>query len=296
MVHAYRLLGDSAEAEDALQEALIAAWRGLGGLRDRTAIRAWLYRITTNCALRMAEQRGPRILSWEGESARSPHAEIGDPLPGPWVTPFQDPDPSAAALRRESIELAWIAALQRLPSLQRAVIVLKDALAYPTREISEILDTTPASVNSALQRARETLQRSGHTAPDQPTADDRETAAVFAKAFVAGDVETIRALLADDVRFTMPPLPAWFDGRNDVAAFLADRVFATAWTVTELGSVNGHPALLGHQKHDGRYRRGAIMVLHIEDTRLRWIATFIDPDLVADWQLPTLSRLTDESA
>lgn len=125
LVHAYRLLGSTADAEDALQEAMIAGWRGVDALRDRSALRAWMYRVTTNAALRIAERRGPRVLSWERESARSPYGEVGEPALGPWVTPFQDPDPSAVVLRREHIELAWIAAIQRLPALQRAALCSK---------------------------------------------------------------------------------------------------------------------------------------------------------------------------
>ncbi|WP_435748263.1 RNA polymerase subunit sigma-70 [Microbacterium sp. PMB16] len=290
-VHAYRLLGSTTEAEDAVQEALIAAWRGLDGLRDRTALRAWLYRITTNAALRVAEKRGPRLLSWDAESARRPDGGIGEPLPGPWVAPFQDPDPVAAALRREHIELAWIAALQQLPALQRAAIVLKEALAYSAAEIAELLETTPPAVHSALQRARETLRRSDGQVTTAPTPDDRAAAAAFATAFTAGDVAAIRSLLADDVRFTMPPLPAWFDGRADVLAFLSDRVLATPWRVTDLGLVNGHPALLGYQQHDGSYRKGAVMVLHIEGGMVRWLATFIDPGLVDGWPVPDESGI-----
>lgn len=164
--------------------------------------------------------------------------------------------------------------------------MLKDALAYSSAEIAELLETSPAAVNSALQRARETLRRSDRHAEVTPTTEDRAAAAAFADAFTAGDIIAIRSLLADDVRFTMPPLPAWFDGKADVAAFLADRVLATPWTVTNLGQVNGHPALLGFQEHDGAYRRGAVMVLHIEAGRLRWLGTFVDPELVSTWRIP----------
>lgn len=132
-VHAYRLLGSTADAEDALQEALLAAWRGLNGLRDQAAVRAWMYKITTHAALRIAERRGPSMLSQEAESSHSPYGDIGEPATGPWITPFQDPDPAAAALRREHIELAWIAAVQKLPALQRAAVVLEDAVAMSDR-------------------------------------------------------------------------------------------------------------------------------------------------------------------
>lgn len=280
LVHAYRLLGSSSDAEDVLQEALVAAWRGLGGLRTADALRSWLYRVTTNAALRFAERRGPRMLSWDAGTAADPGRELAAPEPGPWVEPFRDPDPARAAERREHIELAWIAALQLMPANQRAVLVLKDVLGFGARDIAELLGTSVASVNSALQRARTAAADGNGRATDGPSPADREAVRRFTAAFVAGDVDGLVELLSDDVRFTMPPLPAWFQGAGDVGRFLTDRVLATPWEVVPLGEVNGHPALLGMQWQDGRYRPGAVMVLHIHAGRIRWLATFVDPDLV----------------
>lgn len=285
LVHAYRLTGASSDAEDALQEGMIAAWRGLSGLRERVALRAWLYRVTTNAALRLVERRGPRLLSWDTATAADPAAELGVLREDVrWVEPFPATgDPAEATERREHIELAWIAALQHLPATQRAVLVLREALGYTADETANILDTTRASVNSALQRARATLaQRMPQ--PDDASAPDLDRAAVrtFVEAFTAGDVERVVALLAEDARFTMPPLPAWFDGRADVAAFLRNSVFATPWRACEVGLVNGYPAVFGEQLWEGEWRPGALMILHLREGRIDWLATFIGP-MCAAW-------------
>jgi RNA polymerase sigma-70 factor (ECF subfamily) len=291
LVHAYRLLGSRTDAEDVVQDALLAAWKGLAGLDDPTALRAWLYTITTRAAIRAAERWGPRLLSWDMEASADPNAELAAPASAHWLEPL--PPPDDIVLRREQIELAWLAGLQRLPPLQRAVVVLKDALTFSSKEVAELLNTSRPAVDSALQRARATL--GSPSAAPQPDRQDRATAAEFARAFSASDIATIIDLLAEDVRLTMPPLPAWFDGRQDVSAFLRDRVLATPWRVRALGDVNGHPALLGDQLHEGAWRRGALMILHIERGKLTWIASFVDPGLVGRWPIPTDPRLTDES-
>ncbi|MFT3872400.1 MAG: RNA polymerase subunit sigma-70 [Nocardioides sp.] len=283
-VHAYRLTGGSSDAEDALLEGMIAAWRGLAGLREQTALRAWLYRVTTNAALRLVERRGPCLLSWDSATAADPVAELGPPREdAPWVEPFRGiSDPADATERREHLELAWIAALQHLPATQRAVLVLREALGYSADETASILDTTRASVNSALQRARATLAQQMPQPGDASDPDlDRAAVQTFVEAFTAGDVERVIELLAEDARFTMPPLPAWFDGRADVAAFLRTSVFATPSQVREVGVVDGHPAVLGEQLWEGEWRPGALMILHLHDGRIGWLATFVGPMCVA---------------
>lgn len=285
LVHAYRLTGGSADAEDALQEGMIAAWRGLAGLREEAALRAWLYRLTTNAALRLVERRGPRLLSWDNTIASDPAAELAPPREDVcWVEPFRGcGDPADAGERREHIELAWIAALQHLPATQRAVLVLREALGYSANETATILDTTRASVNSALQRARATLARRVPQPADIADAGlERLAVQAFVEAFTAGDVERVIELLAEDARFTMPPLAAWFDGRTRVAEFLRTGVFATPWRAREVGVVNGHPAVLGEQLWESEWRPGALMVLHLHEGRIVWLATFVGP-MCAPW-------------
>lgn len=286
LVHAYRLTGGSADAEDALQEAMIAAWRGLSGLREPTALRAWLYRITTNAALRLVERRGPRLLSWDRSFAADPAAELAPPREDtPWVEPLRGAgDPAEQAERREYVELAWIAAVQHLPATQRATLVLRDTLGFSADEVADMLATSRAAVNSALARARATIARRMPQPHDQRDPGlDRAAVKAFVDAFAAGDVDRVIALLAEDVRFTMPPLPDWFDGVADVSEFLRTRVFATPWRVHEVSDVNGHPAVLGEQWWEGAWRLGALMVLHLRKGQVWWLATFVDPALVSGW-------------
>ncbi len=289
LVHAYRMLGSTQDAEDALQDALTAAWSGLTGLRSPDALRGWLYRITTNAALRAAKRRGPRMVSWEHGAAADPRADLGRPLEDAgWVEPLLDlglePGPEVAALQREHVELAWIAALQHLPATQRAVLVLRDVLGFSAAETAEVLETTTASANSALQRARATLAIRNFDRDARPVHGlDRGVIEAFVEAFNRGDVNGVVRLLAEDARFTMPPLPAWFDGRTDVSVFLAESVFATPWRVRPIGIVRGWPAALGDQLWDGEWRPGALMILHGTGGEISWLATFVDPRLVRAW-------------
>lgn len=288
LVHAYRMLGSAHDAEDALQEALTSAWKGRAGLRSASALRAWLYRITTNAALRIAQHRGPRMLSWEHAASADPRAELGPPVDeAVWIEPLRDPEqssgPEAAVLRREHIELAWIAALQHLPARQRAVLVLREVLRFSADETAGILDATTAAVNSALQRARATLAT---REPDRDAVTarglSRRVVDDFVDAFDSGDVAGVVRLLAQDARFTMPPLAAWFDGLADVSVFLTERVFATPWRVRPVGFVNGWPAVRGDQLWEGEWRPGALMILHGTGDEITWLATFVDPRIVGD--------------
>ncbi|MBM7805460.1 RNA polymerase sigma-70 factor (ECF subfamily) [Geodermatophilus bullaregiensis] len=287
--HCYRVLGSPQDAEDAVQEALLAAWRGLPGFEGRSSLRTWLYRVTTSVCLRQARRR-PRLLSPDAGPPRSDVADLGEPVPGPvWLEPLpgdlvDDGDPATAYLRRESVELAYVAALQHLPATQRAVLLLREVLGYSAAEAADLLDTTPASVNSALQRARAGV---GERVPpvsqqaELARLGDAGTAALvdrFVAAWERADVPALVDLLTEDVRFTMPPLPAWFSGRADVGRFLAERVFATPWRLTP-APVNASVGLLCEQFADGAWRPGSVNVLGLRDGRVAWIAGFVDPAL-----------------
>lgn len=162
--HCYRMLGSVQDAEDAVQETLLSAWRGLGGFEGRSSLRTWLYRIATHACLRLGSKRPPRLLSPDHGAARSDTVDLGEPVTGPvWLEPFPTAtasawgsggDPAESYVSRESVELAFVAALQHLPATQRAVLILREVLEYSAAETASLLDTTPASVNSALQRAR----------------------------------------------------------------------------------------------------------------------------------------------
>ena len=289
VAHCYRMLGSPQDAEDALQETLLAAWRGLPGFEGRSSLRTWLYRVATSVCLRQARRR-PRLLSPDAGPPRTDVADLGEPVPGPvWLEPLpgdlvDDEDPATAYLRRESVELAFVAALQHLPATQRAVLLLREVLGYSATETAALLATTPASVNSALQRARAAVagqtSRSSQQAELARLGDAGRAALVdrFVGAWERADVPALLDLLTEDVRFTMPPLPAWFAGRTDVGRFLTDRVFATPWRLTP-APVNASIGLLCEQHADGGWHPGSVTVLGLRDGRVDWIAGFVDPAL-----------------
>jgi RNA polymerase sigma-70 factor (TIGR02960 family) len=283
--HCYRMLGSLDDADEAVQEALLAAWRGLAGFEGRSSVRTWLYRIATRICLRMAERRPRRLLSFDHFPASDPRADLGQPITEPV---FLDPwpggvdDPATTAERRETIELAYVAALQHLPANQRAVLILRDVLDFSAVETAALLDTSVASVTSALQRARASTDARLPTASQQQervVGEQRGLVDAFVAAFQAADVERMIALLTADVRFTMPPLPAWFDGRDAVATFYAERVFALRWRQVRVADVNGQPAVLGYSEQDGELRPGALQVLSFRNGRISWVASFLDPAL-----------------
>ncbi len=284
--HCYRILGSLTDAEDATQEALLAAWRGLAGFAGHSSLRTWLYRIATRTSLRVAERRPARALSWDAYPARDPLGALGVPDDAtawldPWIAGVDDP--CEAAVRRDTISLAFLAALQQLPPNQRAALILRDVLDFSAAETAEALDTSVASVNSALQRARASrAQAVGSGATGGPDPAQRRAVDAFVAAFETGDVDGIVGLLAADVRLTMPPLPAWFDGIADVSAFLAERSLVTPWRVRGRVVVNGMPALVADQFADGAWRSGAVMAFGFRGSEISWIASFLDPRLLAE--------------
>jgi RNA polymerase sigma-70 factor (TIGR02960 family) len=237
LVHCYRMLGSFQDAEDALQETLLAAWQGLGGFEGRASMRTWLYRIATNrClnALRSASRRPAK--EWDIPEVEPPEpSRLGEVV---WLQPFPDAllhegaidvplGPEARYEQSEAISLAFVTALQLLPARQRAVLILREVLGYHANEVAEMLDSSVESVNSALKRARASLQRrlppSGEReappAPDSPA--EQELAAKFVRAYESGDLDALVALLTADVRVSMPPIPLEYQGRDVVARFCA---------------------------------------------------------------------------
>jgi RNA polymerase sigma-70 factor (TIGR02960 family) len=207
-------------------------------------MRSWLYRIATNTCLRLIARRPRRLLSPDhGPPRRDPH-DLGEVVPGPvWLEPWPDNepagdagagDPAARYLRRETVELAFLAALQHLPGTQRAVLILRDVLAFSAAEVAQILDTTPTSVNSALRRARTAVDHriTGRSQQAELAAlgseGRRQLVASFVQAWERADVPALLELLTEDAQFAMPPLPAWFRGKNDVGRFFAERVFTAS--------------------------------------------------------------------
>lgn len=286
--HCYRMLGSPFDADDALQETLLAAWRGLAGFESRSALGTWLYRIATHACLRLIAQRPRRITSADHAPPLQSTAELGEMVAGPvWLEPWPDEqpaatheDPAATLQRREHVALAFVAALQHLPGTQRAVLLLREVLEYPAAEVAGMLDTSVASVNSALQRAQKTMkERAAEVAT--PCMDDDAVAPVlqrFVSAWESRDIAAMVALLAEDARFTMPPLPSWFSGRHFVAKFFAERVFQTPWRLQPLRG-NGQPgfACYMQQAGDDRFRPGGVVLLRLHEGLVASIDSFIDP-------------------
>src|SRR5438477_1231970 len=223
--HCYRMLGSVHDAEDALQEALLRSWRGLSGVEDRTALRAWLYRIATNTCLDAIARRPKRVLPIDYGPPTDPHDGPGEPIvESVWIEPFPDErlgvedgvaSPEASYEMRESIELAFVAALQHLPANQRAVLILREVLGFSAKETAEALETSVASVNSALQRARKSVDERTPAQSQQATlralGDERLSEIIdgYVDAWLRDDVDTVAAMLTEDAAFAMPPLRSW---------------------------------------------------------------------------------------
>ncbi|HET8621764.1 MAG TPA: RNA polymerase subunit sigma-70 [Acidimicrobiales bacterium] len=302
--HCYRMLGSVPDAEDALQDALVGAWRGLAGFEGRSSLRGWLYRIATHASLRVSERRPRRMAATEHAPSRTDVHDLGAPVTeSVFVEPYPDAeladwsgraDPEARYELRESVELAFVAALQALPATQRAVLVLRDVLAMPAAEVADILDTTVPAVNSALQRARATADRRREGTSQQARlralgdAGRRRLVDDLVRAWERRDVDGVVALLADDARLTMPPFPAWYDGRAAVRRFFAERIFAHRWRVLPT-TANAQPALAGYMGDDGdeALPLNALVVISVRDGRIAALDSFLDPAAHRPFPLPS---------
>jgi RNA polymerase sigma-70 factor (ECF subfamily) len=231
--YCYRMLGSIADAEDQLQEAMLSAWRGIDGFEGRSSVRSWLYRIATNSCLDAIRRGRRRVTPEEHGPPADPLAPLADPdgevlwiEPAPatlWEGAPASPEASFSA--RESVQLAFVVALQHLPATQRAALILREVVGWSAAEVAELLDTTVAAVNSALQRARATLD--ARRARPEVTPATAALVERYVAAWEAGDVAALVALLREDVVVTMPPLPAWFRGRDAFGAFIAPRMGGT---------------------------------------------------------------------
>jgi RNA polymerase sigma-70 factor (ECF subfamily) len=287
----YRMLGSVQEAEDAVQETLLRAWKARDRYDEaRASLRTWLYRIATNVCLTASEGRRRRPLpSGLGPASDDPGAPLRPALDVPWLEPF--PDSRFDVEARLDLRLAWVAAVQLLPPRQRAVLVLRDVLAFSAAEVAAQLETSTASVNSALQRARATLagadlREDELTDPDDPSV--RETVERYVRAFEAADVPALVSLLSADVVLEMPPVPLWYRGPDDYGRFMA-RVFAmrgAGWRVRTLGA-NGQPALAAYAPSpDGGVRLHTLQVLTVVGERVAHNVVFQDPQVFAAFELP----------
>ena len=287
-VHCYRLLGSTQDAEDALQEALLRAWRGLPRFAGRSSLRAWLYTIATNASLRAIERRPPRAVPVDYGPAADPHDELPPPLAERvWVEPLPDSalPPEASYEQREGVELAFIAALQLLPARQRAVLVLRDVLGFSAAETAAALETTAASVNSALQRAHRTIDADLPERSQQAALralDDAGLRAIvdgFTRAWAHADIAALTALLTEDATFSMPPHAAWVRGPEAIGAFLAERPLGAGrrWASVPIRA-NGQLAFAQYRidAPSGETHPHCVTVVTLRDERVAGIVSFLD--------------------
>ena len=304
LAHCYRMLGSVQDAEDAVQETLVNAWRGMQRFEGRSSLRSWLYTIATNVCLRMLERRSPRVLPIDYGPPADPLSPLGPPLAeSTWLEPYPDMElglegglagPEARYLQREAIELAFIAALQHLPARQRAVLILRDVLGFSGSEVAATLDTTPTSVYSLLQRAHATLdarlpERSQATAL-RSLGDERLRAIVsrYVEAWAAGDVAAIVAMLADDATIAMPPTASWLRGRDAIGAGLLAGAFAGGQRWRLLPTSANAQVAMGAYALDpsGAFRPYGVTVLSLRDELVAAITTFGDPSAPERFGLP----------
>ncbi|MCW2952883.1 MAG: polymerase, sigma-24 subunit, subfamily [Conexibacter sp.] len=291
--HCYRMLGSPFEAEDAVQDTLLRAWRSLDRFEGRAALRSWLYRIATNVCLDMLKGREHRALPMDLGGAWSPDGPIGDQLPEvTWIEPVPDGlvvadgDPAAVAESRETIRLAFVAALQRLPPRQRAVLILCEVLRWKATEVAELLETSVASVNSALQRARATLDASD-IRPSDPApsleGSDRELLARYLEAFERYDMDALTSLIHEDATQSMPPYELWLSGRDDILSWwVGQGAGCRGSRVIPAIAANGSPAFGQYKPSEtGKgYDPWALQVLEISNGRIGEFTFFLDTNAV----------------
>jgi len=303
--HCYRMLGSVSDAEDALQDALLRAWRGLPRFEGRSSLRSWLYTIATNVCLRAIERRPKRVLPIDYGPAADPHdTPTGPLLEYPWLEPYPDErlgvedgfaGPEASYQQRESIELAFIALLQHVPARQRAVLLLRDVLGFSAQDVAEVLDTTPTSVHSALQRAHKTVEERRPEQSQQVVlrslgeARLAEIVNKYVSAWERGDVDAVVAMLAEDVRLAMPPIPTWYDGRDAAGTFLEHCAFTEdrPWRIVPLRA--SAQLSFGHYRWDpdkGDFAPHDVTVLTLRGEQIHDITFFIGEDVLRRFGLP----------
>ena len=301
--HCYRMLGSAADAEDALQETLLGAWRGLPRYEGRASLRSWLYTIATNASLRAIGRRPRRMLPLDHAPPADPHEPLAEPLiESVWIEPIADSaisgstTPDARYEQLEAVELAFIAALQRLPARQRAVLILRDVLGFSARETAETIDTTPVSVDSALARARRTVASRLPDRSQQATVRSLDDAALrrlvedFVATWERADVDAVVAMLARDAVLAMPPEPGWFSGRDAIRVFLAATPLAADSPRHRLLATraNGQLAFGDYSWHEdsGVFVRHAITVLSLRGTEIAAVTFFRSTTAFASFALP----------
>jgi RNA polymerase sigma-70 factor (ECF subfamily) len=284
--YCYRMLGSAFEADDAVQETLLRAWQSRESFAGRSALRTWLYRIATNVCIDVLRSRARRAMPMDLGPAATQMGEI-EPSDYPWMSPLPDHhDPADVVVEKESIRLAFVAALQYLPARPRAVLILRDVLGWPAAEVAELLEASTASVHTALRRARASLAEKSLDAspPNELSAQDRELLAGYVDAFERYDINALVALLHADAIQSMPPYALWLRGAEAIGAFMLGPGAECRGSRLVATSANGAPAF-------GQYRQGgrlpwALQVLQIRDGRIAELHCFLDTDLFARFGLP----------
>lgn len=297
--YCYRMLGSSFDAEDAVQDTMVRAWKAWEKFEGRSSVRSWIYRIATNVCLTMLEQSGRRAVPMEfGGPSEPVVSSLGEPAAeATWVTPVPDDridltaaDPADVAVARDSVRMAFVAALQHLPARQRAVLILREVLRWKADEVASLLDTTVASVNSALQRARATLGATGLTdSPLDPLDAEHEALlSRYVSAFERYDMQALVQLLADDVTQNMPPFSLWLQGPDDVTAWMVGPGAACRGSKLLPVSVNGRPGFAQYKPSaGGGYEPWAIQSLEVSGGRIVGMTFFLDTRLFAEFGVPS---------
>jgi RNA polymerase sigma-70 factor (ECF subfamily) len=305
--HCYRMLGSVGDAEDALQEALLRAWRGLPRFEGRSSLRTWLYTITTNACLKAIERRKTRVMPVDFGPAGDPHGELDEPLveSSLWLEAYPDErlmagssEPGARYEQRESVEVAFVAALQHLPARQRAVLILRDVLGFSGAEVGEALDMSAAAVYSALQRAHRTVDEKLPTQSQQTVlaaVDDerlRTLVARYVEAWERADVDALVDLLTEDVTIAMPPFRTWYAGRDAVLAFLRKTPMrGPNWRFIP-SHANGQLGFATYRisEETGIYHWHSMEVVTLRGDRIAEIIAFIDPESYTAFGMPATAE------
>jgi len=296
--YCYRMLGSAFEADDAVQETIVRAWKNADTFEGRSAVRSWLYRIATNVCLDMLRSRQRRARPMDMGPSHPADGDLGPQLAeNLWVTPIPDdrvlpPDgnPEELALARESIRLAFVAALQHLPARQRAVLILREVLRWQATEVAELLDTTVSSVNSALQRARGTLASrdlSGPPPAEVMSAEQQELLARYVEAFEKYDITALVALLHNDAVMTMPPYNFWLQGPSEMGRFFLGQGIGCQGSRLIATAANGQAAFASYKiDPDGGWSPWAVQIIDVAGGRIVGHHNFLDTDLFAFFGLP----------
>ena len=296
--YCYRMIGSGAEAEDAVQETMVRAWKSADKLQERAALKAWLFRIANNVCLDMLQSAQRRAIPMEMGPSSTHDTPLGAQLvDSTYVRPIADAkvldaegDPAQLAAEKETLRLAFVAALQHLPAKQRAVLILREVLRWQASEVAELLDTSVASVNSALQRARATIEaldldESG--AATVSDGDEKRLLEDYVKAFEAYDMTALTALLKDDAAFSMPPFPLWVVGPEQIERFMTTKGAKCEGSKVLVTEANGGPAFgIYNPTPEGDYAGWAVVVMETSAGRISGLHHFIYPELFAEFGLP----------